>query len=78
MLSLRMTIHYINGKDARTAELRIFDEEGHIRPWAELEREVIDHALLVTGGRVVDTSAKLRIARSTLYRRREEQGRFNP
>jgi DNA-binding NtrC family response regulator len=48
--------------------LRLLAEDGHVRPWADLEREVLENALVVNGGQIKRTATELKIARSTLYR----------
>jgi DNA-binding NtrC family response regulator len=55
--------------------LRAFQSDGHIRPWAELEREVLDHAIEANGGSLTRAAAALKIARSTLYRYSQDRGR---
>jgi transcriptional regulator of acetoin/glycerol metabolism len=65
-----MPIEFLDCKDkSEPYVLRIFDSSNHIRPWEELEREVIYHALITSGGKVGEAADKLGIARSTLYRR---------
>ena len=52
--------------------LRILDEEGNIRPLAELEAEIIRRALMHHNYRMSDIARKLGIGRSTLYRKLKE------
>ncbi|MEM7546019.1 MAG: sigma-54 dependent transcriptional regulator [Pseudomonadota bacterium] len=53
----------------------IFDEEGHIRPMAEIEKAVMEEALSRYDGSMSEAARRLCIGRSTLYRklRGEEQ-----
>ena len=54
--------------------LRILDEQGNIRPLAELEAEIIKRALEHHDYRMSDIARKLSIGRSTLYRKLKEYG----
>lgn len=54
--------------------LRLLDEEGNIRPLAELEAEIIKRALFHHDHRMSDIARKLKIGRSTLYRKLKEYG----
>lgn len=54
--------------------LRLLDEEGNIRPLAELESEIIKRALFHHDYRMSDIARKLKIGRSTLYRKLKEYG----
>jgi DNA-binding NtrC family response regulator len=53
--------------------LRLLGTDGHVRPWADLEREVLENALAVNSGGMKRTAADLKIARSTLYRYMQER-----
>lgn len=54
--------------------LRLLDDDGNIRPLAELEAEIIKRALLHHDHRMSDIARKLKIGRSTLYRKLKEYG----
>nr|WP_321455900.1 sigma-54 dependent transcriptional regulator [uncultured Cohaesibacter sp.] len=54
--------------------LRILDEQGNIRPLAELEAEIIKRALEHHEYRMSDVARRLAIGRSTLYRKLKEYG----
>jgi len=49
--------------------LRLFEEDGHIRPMPEIENDLIGLALRLYGGSLVETAQRLGIGRTTLYRR---------
>ena len=54
--------------------LPIFDPEGEVRPLAEIEAEVIRLAIAHYDGHMSQVARKLRIGRSTLYRRLKDFG----
>ena len=54
--------------------LRLLDEHGNIRPFAELEAEIIARALLHHNYRMSDVARRLGIGRSTLYRKLKDYG----
>ncbi len=54
--------------------LRLLDEQGNIRPLAELEAEIIKRALEHHDHRMSDVARRLAIGRSTLYRKLKEYG----
>ena len=54
--------------------LRLLDEQGNIRPLAELEAEIIKRALEHHDYRMSDVARRLAIGRSTLYRKLKEYG----
>ena len=54
--------------------LPILDAEGDIRPLAEIEAELIRLAIAHYDGQMSEVARKLRIGRSTLYRRLKELG----
>ena len=54
--------------------LRLLDEQGNIRPLAELEAEIIKRALEHHDYRMSDVARRLSIGRSTLYRKLKEYG----
>ncbi len=47
----------------------LLDEAGHIRPLEDIEAEVIRYAIARYGGQMSEVARRLRIGRSTLYRR---------
>lgn len=49
--------------------LSLLDMEGRVRPIAELEAEIIRFAVLRHGGRMSEVARRLKIGRSTLYRK---------
>lgn len=49
--------------------LRLFEEDGHIRPLIEIEADIISLALRVNGGSLGKAARDLGIGRTTLYRR---------
>jgi transcriptional regulator of acetoin/glycerol metabolism len=55
--------------------LCLLGEDGHVRPWADLQREVLENALVVNAGQIKRTASELKIARSTLYRFVQERNR---
>ncbi|WP_321447622.1 sigma-54 dependent transcriptional regulator [uncultured Cohaesibacter sp.] len=58
--------------------LRLLDEQGNIRPLAELEAEIIKRALEHHDYRMSDVARRLAIGRSTLYRKLKEYGLDQP
>jgi len=63
--------------EARTpapATLRLTDPSGHVRPLEEIEREVIRFALAHHRGQMSEVARRLKIGRSTLYRKLEGLG----
>ena len=54
--------------------LRLLDDDGNIRPLAELEAEIIKRALVHHDHRMSDIARRLKIGRSTLYRKLKEYG----
>lgn len=63
----------VNGQ-SREAAVALLSEEGEIRPLAEIEADVIRHAIGLYHGRMAEVARKLGIGRSTLYRKLEELG----
>ena len=66
--------------DARTiapAALRLTDPAGHVRPLEDIEREVIRFAIAHHRGQMSEVARRLKIGRSTLYRKLESLGLEN-
>jgi DNA-binding NtrC family response regulator len=63
-----------SAQDQAVYGLSLVNEEGLMRPMAELERDIIEFALQRSGGRVANVAQELGIARSTLYRKLESNG----
>ena len=58
------------GSAARIQDMMpLLDEAGHIRPLEDIEAEVIRFAIARYGGQMSEVARRLRIGRSTLYRR---------
>ena len=51
------------------ASISLCRRDGHVRTLGEIEEEVIRLALAVCGDSIPEVAARLRIGRSTLYRR---------
>ena len=49
--------------------VRLTDERGHLRPFEDIEREVIFRAIRHVGGNVCRAASGLAVGRSTIYRR---------
>lgn len=49
--------------------VRLFEEDGHIRPMLEIKADIISAALRMNGGSLAKTAQTLRIGRTTLYRK---------
>jgi DNA-binding NtrC family response regulator len=63
--------------EARTpapATLRLTDPHGHVRPLEDIEREVIRFAIGHHRGQMSEVARRLKIGRSTLYRKLESLG----
>ncbi|WP_309085137.1 sigma-54 dependent transcriptional regulator [Chelativorans sp.] len=54
--------------------LRAIGDDGHVRPLEAVEREVIGLAITFYGGQMSEVARRLRIGRSTLYRKLKEMG----
>ena len=54
--------------------LTLFDRAGEVRPLEEIEAEVIRFAISHYGGQMSEVARRLRIGRSTLYRKLEHLG----
>ena len=55
-------------------EIDLYDGDGNLRPLSEIEADVINLAVCLYGGRIGEISRRLRIGRSTLYRKIERNG----
>lgn len=53
----------------KPAKVAVLNARGHIRTLAEIEADVILHALTVCSGRFSEVARRLDIGRSTLYRK---------
>ena len=60
------------------AMVALHDRDGHVRPLAELEAEIIRLTLLRYDGRMAEVARRLGIGRSTLYRKVAEYGLDQP
>ncbi|MBV1692513.1 helix-turn-helix domain-containing protein [Novosphingobium sp. G106] len=49
--------------------VRLFEDDGHIRPMIDIEADLIDLALRVNGGSLGKAARDLGVGRTTLYRR---------
>lgn len=54
--------------------MRFMDGDGHMRPMAELETEIVTRAIEHYDGRMSEVARRLEIGRSTLYRKLKEIG----
>jgi DNA-binding NtrC family response regulator len=54
--------------------IRCLDTTGHIRTFEDMEREMIQLAIDHYGGRMTEVARRLRIGRSTLYRKLKDYG----
>jgi DNA-binding NtrC family response regulator len=52
--------------------LTLTGAEGHVRPFVEIEREIIANALRHYEGQMTEVARRLGIGRSTLYRKLKE------
>lgn len=53
-------------------EVKVFEADGNIRPLAEIEADVIQVAIKLYNGRLSEVARRLKIGRSTLYRKVSE------
>jgi transcriptional regulator of acetoin/glycerol metabolism len=53
--------------------MRVFSDDGHVRPLLDIEQEVVRLSLAKNHGNIAKAAAELGIARSTLYRYAENQ-----
>jgi DNA-binding NtrC family response regulator len=58
-----------------TGALALLDGSGHMRALADIEAEAIRFAITHYGGRMSEVARRLRIGRSTLYRKLDSLGR---
>ena len=63
---------------ARTANIAMFDTEGRLRPFADIEAEILREAHEHCRGRVAAMARQLGIGRSTIYRKLKELGLDSP
>jgi DNA-binding NtrC family response regulator len=63
---------------ALSNHLALLDSAGHLRSMDELERDIIRKALHLYEGRMSEVARRLKIGRSTLYRRLAELGLETP
>jgi DNA-binding NtrC family response regulator len=66
--------HDIASMAPTAGSLSLFDAAGHVRPLAELEADVIRFAIAHYSGQMSEVARRLRIGRSTLYRKLDEIG----
>ena len=58
----------------KEAVLALFADDGHMRPFEEIEAEIIRIAVNRYDGRISEVARRLKIGRSTVYRKMEEFG----
>ncbi len=58
----------------KSARVAVFNNRGHVRSLAAIERDVIYFALTYYSGNVTEVASRLGIGRSTLYRKMSEAG----
>lgn len=58
------------------AAQQFYEASGHIKPLAEVEKEVILEAMKRYRGKISEVARRLKIGRSTLYRKLEEYGLY--
>ena len=56
------------------APVRVLDERGHLRTLEDIERDLIQLAIVTYAGHMTEVARRLGIGRSTLYRKVREQG----
>jgi len=61
-------------RNAAPATLRLTDPAGHVRPLEDIEREAIRFAIAHHEGQMSEVARRLKIGRSTLYRKLESLG----
>ncbi|MEM8795885.1 MAG: sigma-54 dependent transcriptional regulator [Pseudomonadota bacterium] len=64
----------LNEEDAQDAAMRLIDVTDNIRPLDELEAEIIRAAFIHYNGHISEMARRLKIGRSTLYRKMKEYG----
>lgn len=52
----------------------LFNTDGHVRKLSHIEADIICLAISIYGGRMGEVARRLRISRSTLYRKLHELG----
>ncbi|WP_455475829.1 sigma-54-dependent transcriptional regulator [Bartonella sp. B17] len=57
--------------------IQFFNADGHIRTFADMERDIIEKAVKHYNGRMSEIARRLRIGRSTLYRKMDELKMIN-
>ena len=66
------------GRMPRSATVSLFDSQGRLRPFAEIEAEILREAHEHCRGRVAAMARQLGIGRSTIYRKLKELGLDSP
>lgn len=56
------------------SSIKILNADGDVRPWLEVERELIVAALMLYRGNISEAAFHLGLGRSTLYRKMHEFG----
>ena len=70
-----MSPHAVEAQDGASADaLALIDASGNVRPLDEIEAEVIRFAIARYRGQMSEVARRLKIGRSTLYRKLEEIG----
>jgi DNA-binding NtrC family response regulator len=59
---------------AKDAPVRVLDDRGHLRTLEDIERDLIQLAIVTYAGHMTEVARRLGIGRSTLYRKVREQG----
>jgi DNA-binding NtrC family response regulator len=54
--------------------VRVLDDRGHLRTLEDIERDLIQLAIVTYAGHMTEVARRLGIGRSTLYRKVREQG----
>ena len=63
----------VNAATVKPEPVQFFLEDGEIRNWISIERDIIEHALAYYSGNVSRAARDLKVGRSTIYHR---LGRF--
>ena len=69
-----MTAAVAAADEAKTAPVKVFDGEGHLRQLEQIERDLIELAIDHYAGHMSEVARRLGIGRSTLYRKLREYG----
>lgn len=76
-LDVQTALHSDLRESFEKSSIRFLNSEGHVRAFEDMERDVIERAIQHYKGRMSEVARRLRIGRSTLYRKLNEYAEAN-